>query len=496
MNKWPTAFGLLFCTAELCACQTQSLPEPSNPPHAACREPETSAVGSEVASPATAAAVASAAPRVPPGPIRHVWLVSIDGLLPQTYLEPDARGLQVPTLRRLVREGARSDGALSVWPSLTYPAHTTIATGVNPGRHGIVGNLAFDPLGKNQDGWRWYGTLVQVPRVWDAVRDAGYRIALLDWPVTVGDVADYHVPEFWRAKTEDDLALLRAVSSPPGFLDRVAERHPDFWQGFHPQDVSDAAGMDLAETAIALGAPAFLALHIWQVDAAQHRHGLWSAEARAAIETADAQLERLLAATEAAGLGAETALVVVSDHGFAPIERALRPGALLAKHGFVTLDRGGKVTSWRASALSNHGSAHVYLQSEDDPELQRAVTALFVAESKRPNSGIAKVLTRAEATPLGADPKAFLTLEAAPGTTFLPGYDTSVAKPPYQATHGYDPARSTMRASLLVRAPGVKPGAHIVGARLIDVAPTIAAWLGVPLPTAEGVPLRIEQPLP
>src|SRR5690606_29351219 len=76
--------------------------------------------------------------------VEHVVVISVDGLLPAVYTEPDAHGLAVPTLRRLAAEGASSPGARSVMPSLTYPSHTTIATGVDPGRHGIVSNKTLD----------------------------------------------------------------------------------------------------------------------------------------------------------------------------------------------------------------------------------------------------------------------------------------------------------------------------------------------------------------
>jgi predicted AlkP superfamily pyrophosphatase or phosphodiesterase len=42
--------------------------------------------------------------------------------------------------------------AFGPMPSVTYPIHTTIVTGVWPAKHGIYANTTFDPLGKNQSG--------------------------------------------------------------------------------------------------------------------------------------------------------------------------------------------------------------------------------------------------------------------------------------------------------------------------------------------------------
>src|SRR4029077_8117194 len=99
--------------------------------------------------------------------------------------------------------GAISAGARSVFPSVTYPAHTSIVTGVDPGTHGIVTNTAWDPEDRNQEGWRWYAEDIQARTLWDAAREAGLETAIVNWPVTVGARASWLVPEYWRAGTGD-----------------------------------------------------------------------------------------------------------------------------------------------------------------------------------------------------------------------------------------------------------------------------------------------------
>lgn len=71
-----------------------------------------------------------------------VLLISIDGLRPGDVLEADKRGLALPNLRRFLTEGAHASGVTGVLPTLTYPSHTTLMTGVSPGKHGIVSNTA------------------------------------------------------------------------------------------------------------------------------------------------------------------------------------------------------------------------------------------------------------------------------------------------------------------------------------------------------------------
>jgi predicted AlkP superfamily pyrophosphatase or phosphodiesterase len=421
--------------------------------------------------------------------VKHVVVVTIDGLVPDSYLNPAAHGLSVPTLRSLVERGASSDGALSVFPSVTYPSHTSIASGVVPARHGVFTNASFDPLGKNQDAWRWYAEDVTAPRVWDVAFAAGYTTALIDWPVTVGAKATYHVPEFWRAKQPDDVKLIRALST-PGLLERVSAAYPDFRAGFRAQDVTDEAGTDIAEYLLLNARPHLMFLHVWQVDAAQHASGLFSREANGAIENADRQLARLLAAVERAGIAGETAFVVVSDHGFANVTRCVNPRFLVQQAGLLTFDAKGAVTAWQADVLGATGAAYVYLNQPHDAALEARVRDVFEHARASGTGGIARVYSAAEIATLGGDPAAFLALEPELGTYFGTSRDTYETPPVYKAVHGYDPRRPEMKASLLLYGAGV-PHGKLEGARLVDVAPTVAHWLGLTLPNADGRPLVV-----
>jgi predicted AlkP superfamily pyrophosphatase or phosphodiesterase len=417
---------------------------------------------------------------------RRCVLVSIDGLLPETYLAPDAHGLRVPTLRRLVAQGAFSEGALSVFPSVTYPSHTSIATGVRPARHGIVSNGTFDPLDTNLGGWRWYAEDIRVPPIWQLAEQKGLRAALIGWPVSVGAQVSWLVPEYWRAGNEDDRKLIRALST-PGLLDAVSERYAGFWQRFPPPSIQDEAATDIAHFLLAGHGPDLLLMHIFQVDGAQHRYGLWSPEALAAIEHADAQLARLLAVVEQAA--ADTLFMVVSDHGFVDVKREVNPGALLREAGFVTTAPDGRVLDWKAAVLASGGQAYVYLREPAAAGVGESVGKLLSAKLAAPESGLARIYDRDAIAEVGGDPAAFLALEAQPGVVIGDGYGEYEGATKYKAAHGYDPRRPELKASLLWFAPGVVPGKRRDG-RLVDVAPTIARWLGLTLPGADGVALQ------
>src|SRR5258706_15056490 len=140
-------------------------------------------------------------------------MISVDGMRPDYVTSADAHGAKIPQLRRFMKEGSYADGVVGVVPTVTYPSHTTLVTGVWPAKHGILGNTTFDPLQKNSQGWYWYTEDIRVPTLWDAAAGAGRTTGSVQWPVTVGAHITWNIPEFWRANTKDDAKLLRAVST-------------------------------------------------------------------------------------------------------------------------------------------------------------------------------------------------------------------------------------------------------------------------------------------
>src|ERR1700734_1560608 len=102
-----------------------------------------------------------------------VLMISIDGLKPEYLTHADEHGLHIPTLRRFVTEGTYAEGVIPSLPTVTYPNHTTLITGVWPAEHGIQNNPLFDPERKLDGAWYWYAESIKVPTLWDAAHQAG-----------------------------------------------------------------------------------------------------------------------------------------------------------------------------------------------------------------------------------------------------------------------------------------------------------------------------------
>lgn len=411
------------------------------------------------------------------GPARVV-VVSLDGLIPETYLEPDRLGLAVPTLRALASRGAYARAVESVFPSVTYPAHTTLVTGAPPRVHGITSNRTVDPLHKNQSGWRWYAEDIAVPTLWQVVEAQGRAAALIQWPVTVGAQVSFNVPEFWRAGTRDDQKLLRGLST-PGLLEAVARGYPELWTALTPPDVRDPAQFAIAKHLIAHESPDLMLVHVWMTDDAQHAHGPRSAEAKQAIENVDRLLGELVAVLEQSPDWPRTTLVIYSDHGFAAVDKEIRLNALFVERGLIQLDAEGKPATARVTAIENGGTAYVYALDEAARGEVRAAL-----DSIRP--ALAQVYTPEEIAAAGGDPEATFAVAGAPGHSFSDKLSGPViAERPGRGHHGFPPKDPAMAASFIAYGPRV-PRRDLGAVKMVDLGPTIARWLGVTLPGATG----------
>src|ERR1017187_10154613 len=194
-----------------------------------------------------------------------VLLVSVDGLRPDYVLQADSYGFKIPHLRRMLAEGAHATGVHGVLPTVTYPSHATLVTGVSPNRHGICANHPFDPEGRNDGGWYWYAADIKVPTLWDEARNAGLTTANIHWPVTVGAVIDFNVPQYWRAGTADDRKLLRVLST-PGLLDLLERDASAFADGIDETLAADQRRTEAAARLLALKRPGFMTMYLASLD--------------------------------------------------------------------------------------------------------------------------------------------------------------------------------------------------------------------------------------
>lgn len=417
-----------------------------------------------------------------------VVLISLDGLRPDDVARARERGLKVPVMTALAADGASADGVTGVLPTLTYPSHTTLVTGVSPAKHGVGNNLTFDPEQKNQSGWYWYGADVRVPTLWQAAQGAGLRTANVHWPVSVGAAGiDANLPQIWRAGTADDARLLSALAT-PGLVARLERQvGVPYAQGIDESVEGDAVRVRFAEALLA-DKPQFTTVYLAGIDHAEHHGGPGSAEAHAAIEATDALVGRLVAAARRAM--PDVTVVLVSDHGFLPITTDINLFRPFVEAGLITVDPAGKVTGWDAMPWLAGGTAAIRLARPDDAALVARVRKVLDGMAANPAYHIATILDRTAVAKAGGATEASFFVAMAPG--YETGRDPTapIARPAtYKGMHGYLPALPAMRSTLIASGPGVARGRRLGVVDMRAIAPSIARVLGVPLPDAEAKPV-------
>ena len=412
-----------------------------------------------------------AAPQAPRLP--RVLLISIDGLSPSAYMPGSTA--RIPNLRALAAAGAYATGVAGVVPTVTYPSHTTLITGVTPAVHGIVDNRIVDPEGRAMDAWHWYADWIKVPTLPGAVRARGH-VASVNWPVTVGMELEYNVPEFWRSRHEETLSLLKALARPAGVLDTVGagRGRPMGWP------MSDRDRTDIARFLIGTK-PLLLMLHLVEYDAVQHDQGPSSPRAAETLERIDGYVGELLQALETAGTRWDTTVAVVSDHGFLPIHTQVQPNAAFREAGVLNVSSEGRLVDWEAWFHASGGSGFVYLKQPDDATVRSTVERVVRQLASDPANGVESVWSRADLTRLGAHPDAVFGLAMARGFYLGGGTDALRKAASAGGGHGFDPRFEEMNAALILSGNGVQPRGSLGIVRMTQIAPTLARLLQVSL---------------
>jgi predicted AlkP superfamily pyrophosphatase or phosphodiesterase len=414
---------------------------------------------------------------------RHVIVISIDGLPAYALHDP---AVPLPNIRALVAAGVSAEAMTPVNPTVTWPNHTTMVTGVPPERHGLFYNglPVRSAPGSGADPVRIEAhvdqpTLVLAPTVYDRAHAAGLTTAEVDWvaienaPAITWDFPEYSRPqaplarEMVRAGVISDAELQTFAGAPITFRDEIWTR--------------------AAEYIITAHKPNLLLFHLLTTDSVQHQYGARSLAASAAFALADARVGRLVDAVRRAGILPTTTFVIVSDHGFKTYHRRIRPNVVLRSHGLGA----------EAWAVAEGGTAMIYVTGGAD----RAAAIADVKAAFSGVDGVQTVLTPADLAQAGfpspsvAPRMSDVVVAAREGFAFVDGMTGAavedVAAGSTPGAHGYLNTDPDMRAVFVASGAGVRPGAPLGTIANLDVAPTIAAWLGLDLPNVTGRPLSV-----
>lgn len=417
---------------------------------------------------------------------RLLLMLSIDGLRADFVDDPS---VALPALRGLIARGARAQRMTPVFPTVTWPCHTSIVTGVSPARHGVLGNMVFDRASGRPV--EHYGDRtdapVLAPTLWDRLHARGERTASICWPKTRGAaaVAD-NIPEFYEQE------LFEQYASRPLWTELTQKGLPVHrygpWSKSHPLGpMQDWLTLEAARHVLATRPPRLMLLHFLTLDSFQHDHGVGSPEARWALLQMDALLGRLLETLGELGRLETTTLMVFGDHGFVNVETTHHLNDVLREEGLLEVNGRGEVTRRSAWAAGNGGAAHLYVLDGAPRATVGRLAERFGALPGIDVLGAERFVAMGLPEPHPGSMQGDLMLAADDGV-FLTGHATpeaAAAAPVYRAAHGHSPSLPLMGATLLMAGPGVRVGARLGTVSMLDVAPTAAHLLGVDLPGAE-----------
>lgn len=404
-------------------------------------------------------------------PQPRVMIISIDGFWARDLERLDSAGVETPVLDSLRQAGALADGVVGSFPSVTYPSHTTMVTGVPPRTHGVYSNVrVYDPLDTaHARDWYWESDWIRVPTLMDLAHQANLKVGAVFWPVTADDPSiDYNVPEIWDpAGGRSPLALLRERGT-PWLLDSLGVPREG--------ELTDSLRAAIAAEIIRRWDPDLMLVHLIEVDAAKHRHGPAGDSVWAAIREADRRIGILLAALRE-NRRRPTTVIVTSDHGFYGYRRVLKPGVLLARAGLVRLDSRGRVTSWDAAVLPSGGSAALITRETGDTAAARRLRAAIPASLVGPDKPIRSVWSPESIAAVGGDPRASWAIVMNQGFYLAAGYGGALEEERTGGGHGYDPRDPALHAFFLAAGPGIAPNSTLPLVRQTDIAPTVAKIL-------------------
>jgi predicted AlkP superfamily pyrophosphatase or phosphodiesterase len=418
----------------------------------------------------------------------HVLMISLDGMKPEYVTHARKHNLKLPVLERFLAEGTYADGVVGVIPTVTYPSHTTMVTGVWPVEHSIYSNTVFDPLGQHPGEWYWYFRELKARTLYQAAAQAGLTTAAVSWPVTVGAPIDYLIAEISQSQKSGIPAGEQV--KPVDLKDKIGVTLP-----------ADATE-DQKRTAWSVGIintynPNFVLVHLANLDHEEHLHSPFSREADEAVEKLDQQVGQIMDAELKRDPKAK--IVVVSDHGFVRVDHNVLINVLLAKAGLITVRSGdlptgtSPVQSWEAQAWESDGTAAIMLRNPSDEAVKARVKQLLDTIAADPQYGISEILTQDQLIQRGGFPIAAFLIDFKPGWSSAAGFRGDPVKDaPSTGTHGYLPSHPELRSTFMVMGSGVAKGRNLGVIDMRQIAPSVASMLGVKLPAAKLQAIRYQ----
>ncbi|MEG0286766.1 MAG: ectonucleotide pyrophosphatase/phosphodiesterase [Vagococcus sp.] len=410
---------------------------------------------------------------------KKLIIISVDAL---GALDIKLHKDKLPTLSKLIDKGTHVEKVKGIYPTLTYPSHVTLMTGMYPKDHGVINNTKLQST-RNSPDWYWYDKEIKVPTVYDVAKNEGLTTAAFLWPVTASSSIDYNIAEIFPNRIWTNQVMISLKASSPLFLLNMNQKYGHLRKGIMQPFLDDFVTACAVDT-ISTKKPDLTLIHLVDMDSMRHAYGVQSTEAVDALIRQDKRVAQIIQATKDNGTFDHTNFVVLGDHYQLDVNKMIKLNVLFAEKGWAETKPNGSIkNNWQVYAKSCDGSTYIYCKntSKVDPkEIYHAIKDL---------KGIDAIYTSEECRNMGADPRATFMIEASDGyyfsdeTTgdiFEDVKKEDIGKPNrYFGIHGSHPGKPNYETTVMFYGPSIKEGHKITNAHLVDEAPTFAKLLAL-----------------
>lgn len=407
---------------------------------------------------------------------QRLYIISLDAFGSQDL----AYARELPNFKRLLARSALVEEVETIYPSLTYMAHTSIVTGMYPNKHGITNNTLLQPKRESPD-WHWYAKDIKVPTLFDIAAANGYKIASLLWPVTGRSKSiKWNFTEIFPNRPWQTQIGVSLWSSSPKYIFDLNNRYGKLRNGIQQPELDHFITASMVDT-IETKNPDLFAVHLVDLDSTRHHYGVNTPETQAAIQRMDDHLGQMIATMEKMGIFEETVIAVLGDHYQIDVHTVIRLNQLFKEQGWLTVNDKNQLVDWKVIAKAADGSCYIYTKSDSDLAAIKALLASYQTE-------IETVYTREEAQAMGADETCSFLVEAQKGYYFESGIDGPLFEKTmdnaklHKGTHGFSPKKDNYTTMLFISGPGINAKARLPYGYLVDEGPTFLHAMGLSYP--------------
>ncbi|MCL2243464.1 MAG: ectonucleotide pyrophosphatase/phosphodiesterase [Treponema sp.] len=379
-------------------------------------------------------------------------IISFDSISDREY----EHLLKFPAFNAFSKQASVFRDVSTVFISNTYPVHTSVATGVLPGVHGITSNTEGFP--SPNPVWNSDERMIRVKTIWQLASEKGINTAAVLWPVTgFSRTINYNIPEIRPRPGKSQLsASLKAGSALLQII--MFLRYGKIMKGYKQPELDNFTTACMTDI-LRKKKPGLALVHLTAYDAICHDNGPGSIELETAYEALDKNLASLLNA-------ADEDVILFSDHSQINVHTVTDPNIMLVKEKLIhQTDNGYLPSQYNCFYECCGGSAFFHAGALSNNQIDEL--RLLAGQSE----GFRRFLTSGEMCETGREDAAF-------GFCAKSGFCYEISGTEKKGNHGYPLDMPDYKVFYMARGCGLKPGT-VTGGSLLDIAPLVLRHLNI-----------------